>query len=132
MTRGVLALCAAVALVGCAPAPIIVVRNPSSTAPNPVSYGALAYSQSTGNAGSSYNYADRPSAEQAAIANCGATDCAAICWVDRKCAALAVGDDITHWGWGTGQERNNAELHALENCSRLDGNCRIVRWVCSY
>jgi hypothetical protein len=54
------------------------------------SYGAIAYSPSSGRYGDSYNYASRAQAEARATRECGKDDCVIAAWFYNQCGALAT------------------------------------------
>ena len=95
-------------------------------------YGAIAFSQSTGAHGYSYDYGSRAAAEQAAMAGCRkhGGGCKVVTWVKNGCTALAVG---SRRGYGTAwaANQNVAQRAAVANCARHDGNCSVLRWVCT-
>ncbi len=94
------------------------------------SYASIAYSPSTGKWAYSYSYGDRWSAEKAAIEACKEEDARAICWVNEGFAALALGKDKEHWGWGTsyGSDASSAEAAniAIEKCKERTTDVHIV------
>ena len=95
-------------------------------------HGAIAFSQSTGLDGYSYNYPSRGGAEQRALKYClpRAADCRIVIHFYNACAALAVGDG-RGWGVAWAAKRDGAEGQALYNCSTHTTNCYVQRWVCS-
>lgn len=95
------------------------------------SFGAIAYSPSTGQHGWSTGYDDRWRAEAAANGWCGVDDCRTVVWVGDRCAAMAIGRDGARWSWGMSESRGDALERALEECSARDVDCRVVRWICS-
>jgi Flp pilus assembly protein TadD len=94
------------------------------------SYAAIAYSPATGKWTYSYSYGDRASAEKAAVDACKEEDARAICWVNDGFAALALGKDKEHWGWGAsyGSDATNTEAVniALEKCKERTTEVHIV------
>ena len=94
------------------------------------SYGAIAYSPSTGANGASWSYGDVSTALIAAYGACGQADCATIVYVDNGCAALAVGSNGGR-GWAWNGDVALAEAAALQQCSNQSPSCQVVRWVCS-
>jgi serine/threonine-protein kinase len=99
------------------------------------SYGAIAYSPSTGEMHFSYNYGDRASAEQAALEIFKAKDAQIVCWVNNGFAALALGDDMSAWGvgyvFGDGISTRDAKDTALEECGKRTTNPHVVLCISS-
>ncbi len=52
-------------------------------------YGAIAYSDSTGNWGYSHDYGSRAQAENSALRRCKSDDCEIKVWFKNSCGALA-------------------------------------------
>lgn len=94
-------------------------------------YGAIAYSSSTGVFGKTTMRPDRATAESIAIGNCGEWDCKAVVWVRNACAAFAVGLGNAY-GWAWDVVPANAEMNAIAECSARTSNCAIVTSICSY
>jgi len=96
------------------------------------SYGAIAYSPSTGATGWSYAYNSRGDAETVARRNCdsSANDCRVAIWFRDACGAVAVGNR-GGWGSGWGGDGREAQRKAINSCSQNTGGCRIIRWQCS-
>jgi len=95
-------------------------------------FGAIAFSQTTGAHGYSYDYNSQREAEIQAMAECRkyGRGCEVATWVRNGCAALAVGDG-EGWGGDWGNDRREAEHKALNRCDKNTGNCQIRRWVCT-
>ena len=88
--------------------------------------GAIAYGG--GRAGLSYNYRDRDSAEERALAECGA-GCRVVARYSGSCAAVATGRGVYGYAWR--EERRGAMRAALENCElRGGGACSVVTSGC--
>lgn len=92
-------------------------------------YGAIAFSQHSGNVGYSYNYRSRAAAEERALEECG-RGCKVVVWFRNACGALATGDN-NGYGSGWAASRREAERIALSGCGENVENCRVVRWVCT-
>ena len=92
-------------------------------------YGAIAFAQSTGAVGYSYDYRTRAAAEEHALEECG-RDCEVVLWFSNACGVLATGDDN---GYGTGwaASRREAERIALSSCNESAENCTVNQWVCT-
>jgi len=94
-------------------------------------YGAIAYSKSTGTYGYSYDYASRSEAEQAALSHCKRDDCEIKSWFKNSCGALAkAGNGALGYSWAAAN-RQEAESIALEQCRKRGSNCRILCWACT-
>lgn len=78
-------------------------------------WGAIAFSQSTGASGYSYNYSTRALAESAAIGFCARSDCSSVAWFQNAGGALARAP-TGQWGTGTGTSADVAEALALASC----------------
>jgi len=102
---------------------------------DPDSFGAIAYSPSTGLHGYSYNYEDEESAQQAAVAACKAKDARAVCWVHDGFCALAVGDNKAVWGvgyrFGSGVTTVDTKNAALVDCGKKTTNAHILICISS-
>ena len=86
------------------------------------SYGALAYSRSTGRQGHSYGWADQASAERAAVDACATADARVQYWGFNIYIALAVADNGAY-GFAGDESSTRAQLKAAQAC---DGpNVRI-------
>lgn len=95
------------------------------------SYGAIAYSRTTGAIGWGFDYPSREAAESGAVANCRqhAGDCAVATWFRDACGAIAVGDNGYGAEWG--EEAKGAEDAALTRCRGRALNCTVRRSVCT-
>src|SRR4051812_29540671 len=86
-------------------------------------YGAIAFSQDSGNVGYAYDYASRAAAEERAVEECG-SGCEVVVWFRNACGALATGDDNGYGsGWAT--SRGEAEKIALSGCNDNVKNCSV-------
>jgi hypothetical protein len=93
-------------------------------------YGAIAYSEATGNWGTAYDYGSRAHAERDALSRCNSADCEIKCWFRNSCGALAKGEGGLGWSWAAGS-REEAEALAIANCEEHGTDCRIICWVCT-
>jgi hypothetical protein len=96
-------------------------------------WGAIAYSPSTGQVGLSWNKYYELGAERAALSECGRRDCEAVTFSD-SCRAVAVGDDPASNGWydGAGQTEEDASRDAINVCSAHgERSCKSVASHCS-
>jgi serine/threonine-protein kinase len=89
-------------------------------------FGAIAYSRSTANWGTSYDYESEAVARKAALDSCGQSDCKVVVWFQNACGALAAGSTGSGAAWGA--NRREAEEKALRQCP--DDDCRIICWSC--
>ena len=95
------------------------------------SYGAIAYSASSGAYGYSEKYANRTQAESRAKQECGKSDCEIAAWYFNSCGALAADDD-GHWGGAQGGNEEGARRAASARCEKEGGrNCRVIATQCS-
>ena len=94
-------------------------------------YGAIAYSQSTGASGRSWDYRSRAAAERAALNNCyrHAGDCRVI-WFRNACGAVAVGNG-GGWGSAWANTRRQAQNAAIRSCRRYTSGCQVRVWQCT-
>ena len=95
-------------------------------------YGAIAFSQISGQHGFSSDYRSRIGAESRAIHDCRkfGGGCRVATWFKNGCGALAVG---ARKGWGAewGRTRTEAEQLAMRRCRTLTSECKIERMVCT-
>jgi len=119
MRRGVLAVIAA-AVLG---------SYLLTAAPARAEFGAIAYDDATGRAGWSVHQPTAQRAEEAAISNCGASDCkVAVKIGPRMCGALARVGEGKHVGAASRPARDAARLAALTDCRKANlGEC-VVRF----
>lgn len=89
------------------------------------SFAAIAFSQSTGQAGISWSAPDRASAEKKALEACPASDAKIVGWVQNAWGALAVGDGNGYaFGWGNSSEQ--AQQVALNECGTVTTNGSVT------
>jgi hypothetical protein len=83
------------------------------------SYGAIAYSRTSGAWGYSYKWASRAKAESVAMQNCAqhAKDCEVTVWFDHKCGAVSADQGPTAF-WGTGNSVSQARTAAQNECMK--------------
>jgi hypothetical protein len=94
-------------------------------------WGAIAYSDKTGNYGLSYGYARLSEARRSALAECKASDCDVMAWFSNSCGAVAAGEDDVSFG-AQNNSRSAAERLAVAGCVRLGGGtCKLVVSRCS-
>jgi hypothetical protein len=77
------------------------------------SYGAIAYSPSTGYYGVSWGYDTQGSAENRALYECGYDDCQ-VMWFRNAYGALAIG--YSSWGASWGSSASEAQASAVDLC----------------
>jgi Domain of unknown function (DUF4189) len=92
-------------------------------------YGAIAFSQSSGNWGYSFDFASRGGAERDALNRCG-DGCQIVLWFRNACGALASGDDNSY-GTGWASSRGEAERIAMSGCRENSSKCSVTAWVCT-
>lgn len=92
-------------------------------------FGAIAFSQTSGRVGYSYDYASSGDAARSAVNSCG-QDCRLVLWFGNACGALAVGSGHGY-GSGWANDHVDAENIAMNNCSANTSNCQIARWICT-
>ena len=91
-------------------------------------YGAIAWDQSTGKYGASWNQPTGKRAEEAALGDCGASGCKIEARVSpAMCGALATTEDGKQAGTAWRKDREAARLDALKSCARNKAGECIVR-----
>jgi hypothetical protein len=91
-------------------------------------YGAIAWDQSTGKYGQSWNQPTKKGAEEAALGECGASGCQIVARIEpRMCGALATTQDGKNAGAAWRKDRETARLAALKSCARNKAGECIVR-----
>lgn len=101
-----------------------------SAAAAEASFGAIAYSPSSGRAGTAWGYFYQYDAMNAAVVNCNWYDCQAMVWVNNACGSLAVSQmNSYHYASAWSTNRYEAERLALQACGF---NCYSKAWVCSF
>lgn len=92
---------------------------PGTTAPAPISYyGAIAYSQVTGNVGYAINSRTQQAADDAAMGKCAVSSCETVVRFENACGAIAQSPVNRAWGWGWSATRQGAIDEAI---SQVDG-----------
>jgi len=100
----------------------------SSGLPARAGYGAIAWDQSTGKYGASWNQPTGKRAEEAALGECGASGCKVVARVSpAMCGALATTEDGKQAGTAWRKDREAARLDALKSCARNKAGECIVR-----
>jgi hypothetical protein len=90
-------------------------------------FGAIARSDSTRKYGFAYGFDNQQAAENAALRECGTSDCKSS-WFRNAFGALSVADDNA-WASTWGNTREEAEQNSLQNCQRNSSQpttCRVV------
>jgi serine/threonine-protein kinase len=100
-----------------APAPVI----------DPGTFGAIAYSPSTGKIGWSYGFSDGEAAKAGAVSACGVGDCAWQVMEGNEYAVLATGSGGPAVAWNA--DYTTAQNDALAACSAKGDNCVVNAWV---
>jgi len=94
---------------------------------DPGTFGAIAYSPSTGKIGWAYGFADGESAKAAATSSCGVGDCAWQVVEQNEYAVLATGTGGATVAWNT--DYATAEADALAACNARGTGCVANQWV---
>jgi len=97
------------------------------------SYGAIAYSPSTGAHGYSFRYRSQAGAQQRALRECNARSrgCRVAIWYRNACGAVAVAPNGS-WGSGWGNSKQRANFEALKVCGRYSRGCSVRVNACSH
>jgi Domain of unknown function (DUF4189) len=97
------------------------------------SYGAIAYSRTTGAYGYSYSWGSRAKAESVALQNCAkrAKDCEATVWFNHRCGAVSSDPGPTAF-WGLGNTVSQARAAAQSLCMKGGRKgCEVQASSCS-
>ncbi|BAW97053.1 serine/threonine-protein kinase [[Synechococcus] sp. NIES-970] len=108
--------------------------TPPSTPPvSGVLFGAIAFSEATGEYGYVIDVASQAEAEQAAVDDCEffaeSGDCRALVWFQNACGAIAMGPEAYGSGWGA--DVATAEAAAVDVCSDFGSGCAVVDSICT-
>jgi len=92
-------------------------------------FGAIAFSPSTGKAGTAWNNDSADLAETEAYLQCRSEDCYTAV-VSQQCAAIAVGDGH---GMGFASDASSAAVAetALAKCANFTSNCEVTASFCN-
>jgi hypothetical protein len=105
--------------------------EPGGGAGHRTTYGAIAYSPSSGSFGYSYEHANRTQAESRAVRECGKDDCKVATWFFNNCGAVAAASNGA-WGGAQGGSERTAQSAALSRCANEGGtSCEIKVTRCS-
>jgi hypothetical protein len=90
-------------------------------------YGAIAWDRQSGRRGWSWNQPTAQRADEVALSECGASNCAVITRTGRTmCGALATTENGKYVGAASRSDREAARLAALANCSKGNaGECAV-------
>jgi hypothetical protein len=97
-------------------------------------YGAVAFSSSTGSYGYAWNCGTRGEAEQAALARCTASDARIVGWVQGGWLVLAIGENNSYgigWEYGDGATNTVAQQRAIDECHARGEKVRTLICLCS-
>src|SRR6476659_9842070 len=97
----------------------LTIAAPAAKAFDFSTYAAVAFSQSTGAYGYSWNQPNQCCAERAALSVCGADDAEIVGWVKGGFIALAIGDDNSYgggWQYGATASSDEAAQRATSKC----------------
>ena len=107
----------------------------TAAAPALAAAGAIAYDESNGKYGFSWNKPTQQEANDSAKKDCGSEKCKLIPVPGRKCGALATSSDpkeSSAWGASVRESKAEAELAAMQNCQkRTSGQCKIRGSECN-
>jgi serine/threonine-protein kinase len=94
-------------------------------------FAAIAFSQSTGQTGYSYNCGSRAEAETLALSYCNASDARIIVWVKNGYCALALGNDLGAYGVAWASSAAEARILALGEARKVTTGVYIAVTVFS-
>jgi hypothetical protein len=96
-------------------------------------YGAFAYDEGAHKYGYSWNENSQSAADAAALKGCGTAACKVVFRTGPKqCGAIAMTPDGTVWGGAWRDQRDAAELAAIENCQkRTKDQCKVKASECN-
>jgi Domain of unknown function (DUF4189) len=94
-------------------------------------YAAIAFSQSTGLTGYSYNCSSQAEAETLALSYCNASDARIIVWVKNGYCALALGNDLGAYGVAWASTAADARALALNEARKYTTGVYIAVTVFS-
>lgn len=111
----------------------------------PPTFGAIAYSPSTGQVTGSWGHYSKIQAERRALELCPTGDCVSVLWVQGGCGAIVQSGTPTRaedsqdsvanksFGWAVARTKTMARNYAMRGC-RMSGqkNCKPLAWVCSF
>ncbi|KJS16732.1 MAG: hypothetical protein VR78_06945 [Hoeflea sp. BRH_c9] len=94
-------------------------------------FGAIAFSQTTGAYGYSFDMGSRRDAETRAMRECRSRskNCQVAIWFKNACGSVAIG--ANGWGSAWAGTRANAERAARNNCSKHTSGCKVLAWSCT-
>jgi clan AA aspartic protease (TIGR02281 family) len=125
---------------------VITLAGPAEAAPTPDrakersegpaparGFGAVSRDELTGRYGFSWNQGTQSLADTAALDGCSTEKCEVVFRVGpRQCGALAMTEAGKIWGGATRDARTDAELAAMQNCSRrTTEQCKLRGSVCN-
>jgi len=94
-------------------------------------YGAIAYSPSSGRVGYSYNFANRSAADARASQECGKPDCVIATWYYNNCGAVAA-SSTGAWAGEHAASTRRAEALAMARCEHQGGrDCKVLASHCA-
>ena len=97
------------------------------------SWGAIAYSCTTGSYGDSFSWGSQSKAESVALQNCtkNAKDCEATVWFNHQCGAVSSDPGPTAF-WGLGNTVSQARAAAQSRCMKGGRKgCEVQASTCS-
>ena len=105
----------------------------STPAQSSASWGAIAYSRTTGSYGYSFSWGSQSKAESVALQNCtkNAKDCEATVWFNHQCGAVSSDAGPTAF-WGLGKTVSQARAAAQSQCMKGGRKgCEVQVSTCS-
>jgi hypothetical protein len=105
------------------------------TTPARAEFGAIAYDQSTGRYGFSWNEATPQRAAELAKKDCASPNCRLFPVNPRQCAALATAEnqkESNAWGVSLRPDKGDAEARAIADCQKhTQGQCKVRGSECN-
>ena len=100
----------------------------ATAAPARAGFGAVAYDQTSGKYGASWNEATQAKAFEHALKECSSADCRVYPVEPKGCGALAMSDKDKAWGGADRDKLDDAKREAMAHCQShtTEGKC-VVR-----
>jgi hypothetical protein len=104
-----------------------------SAGPALADFGAIAYDEHNCAVGRSWHYETPRRAADVALAECSHPGCRVVLEVGpAQCGAIAITNDCHGFGWAKRDNRDAAQLSALQNCQHYNaGQCTIKTVDCN-
>ena len=106
---------------------------PNGNTKEPIGYGAIAYDEYATKQGAAWDQPSQAAADQAALTECGSTDCQVHPVRPYYCAALARSDRDRAWGGAERETIDDARSEAVAHCQThtRDGQCEVQLSGCN-